>query len=59
MRSHFDRAAKHDGEMGFRKDSIIHVENTIHNGKIGLWFASIIDEDGNKLKSGTILSKDR
>jgi hypothetical protein len=55
----FDKLAEVEGELSFRKDDILYVENTVFNGEIGLWKACVVDVAGNKLRCGTVPSKVR
>ncbi|XP_060084116.1 disks large homolog 5-like [Ylistrum balloti] len=59
MRAHFDRPAENEGELSFYKDNVLMVENTMHGGVAGSWFGWLVDDDCNKIKSGTIPSKER
>lgn len=61
IRVHFDRTAENHGELSFQKNDILLVENTIHEGKLGQWFAWLVDDEGKKYpqKCGTIPSKER
>ncbi|XP_069123796.1 disks large homolog 5-like isoform X1 [Argopecten irradians] len=59
MRAHFDRPAENEGELSFYKDNVLMVENTMYGGVAGCWFGWLVDDDCNKIKSGTIPSKER
>ena len=59
IRAHFDHKSTTEGELSFRRDDIMLVENTISDGKPGNWFAWIVDDDGKKLNKGIIPSKDK
>jgi len=59
VRAMMDHAAEKDGELGFRKDDLLHIEDTMYNAQQGVWYAWIITDEGKKLKGGTVPSKDR
>ncbi|XP_071107685.1 LOW QUALITY PROTEIN: disks large homolog 5-like [Haliotis cracherodii] len=59
IRANFERAAESETELAFRRDDIMLVENTLHGGGMGLWFAWLVNDDGKKLKGGTIPSRMR
>ncbi len=59
MRAMFDRDQEQDGELSFRKDDILFVDNTMYQGKRGTWRAWLVDDEGSKLRCGTIPSKAR
>lgn len=60
VRVHFDHTAENHGELSFKKNDILLVESTIHDGKLGHWFAWLVDDEGRKTqKCGTIPSKER
>ena len=59
MRAMFDRDQEQDGELSFKKDDILYVDNTMFNGKRGTWRAWLVDDEGSKLRCGTIPSKSR
>ena len=59
MRAMFDRDQEQDGELSFKKDDILYVDNTMYNGKRGTWRAWLVDDEGSKLRCGTIPSKSR
>ncbi|XP_021371465.1 disks large homolog 5-like, partial [Mizuhopecten yessoensis] len=59
VRAHFDRPAENEGELSFYKDNVLMVENTMYRGVAGCWFGWLVDDDCNKIKSGTIPSKER
>jgi hypothetical protein len=57
IRANFTRSAEVDGELDFRKDNIMVVENTMHRGAFGLWLAWVVDDHGNKIRCGSIPSR--
>ncbi|XP_060579959.1 disks large homolog 5-like isoform X2 [Ruditapes philippinarum] len=61
VRAMIDHNAEKDkeGDLSFRKDDLLHIEDTMHKGQKGVWYAWIISDYGEKIKGGTIPSKDR
>ncbi|KAL4239354.1 Disks large 5 [Mactra antiquata] len=59
VRAMVDHSPEKEGELGFRKDDLLHIEDTMYKGQKGVWYAWIISEDGSKIKGGTVPSKDR
>ncbi|XP_053393187.1 disks large homolog 5-like isoform X2 [Mercenaria mercenaria] len=61
VRAMVDHNAEKDkeGDLSFRKDDLLHIEDTVYKGQKGVWYAWIISDDGQKIKGGTIPSKDR
>ncbi|KAL8565502.1 hypothetical protein ACOMHN_049478 [Nucella lapillus] len=59
VRTNFSRQAEKAEELQFSKDSILMVENTMHRGMLGLWLAWLVDEQGKKVRCGTIPSRFR
>lgn len=59
VRAMVDHTAEKDGELSFRKDDLLHIADTMYKGQKGVWYAWIITEDGQKVKEGTIPSKDK
>ena len=59
MRALCDHEAETDRELTFKKDDILFIDNTLFNGVPGVWRAWLVDDEGNKLRSGTIPSKSR
>ena len=57
IKCNFDRTAESEGELTFRRDDILLVENTLHQGSMGLWYAWLVDDEGKKIRGGTIPSK--
>lgn len=55
----FERHAENDGELSFKRDDVLYIENTVCNGVIGTWKSWLVDDEGNKLQCGTIPSKVR
>ncbi|KAH3871821.1 hypothetical protein DPMN_035036, partial [Dreissena polymorpha] len=59
VRAMIDHVADKDGELSFRRDDLLHIEDTMYGGQQGVWYAWIISDTGEKIKGGTIPSKDR
>lgn len=59
VRAMVDHTPEKEGELGFRKDDLLHIEDTMYKGQRGVWYAWIISEDGENIKGGTVPSKDR
>ncbi|XP_061197090.1 disks large homolog 5-like isoform X2 [Saccostrea echinata] len=60
VRAHFDHKPSGEGELSFRKDDIMLIENTLYDGKPDNWFAWLVDDDGHKLNyKGIIPSQDK
>lgn len=59
VRAMMDHSAEKDGDLSFRKDDLLHIEDTMYKGQKGVWYAWIISDDGQKVKGGTVPSKDR
>jgi len=63
IRALFDRiiesndAGSNTSKLGFRKDDILYVDNTMYNGVPGNWRAWLVDHNGYKQKVGIIPSK--
>lgn len=63
IRAQFDRiiesndGASNTSQLGFRKDDVLYVDNTMYNGVPGNWRAWVVDNYGNKKKVGIIPSK--
>ena len=47
-RAQFDRIPHGKGELGFKKGDILHVTETLYNGQLGVWNASIVHENDSK-----------
>lgn len=60
VRAHFDHKPTGDGELSFRRDDIMLIENTLYDGKPDNWYAWLVDDDGHKLNyKGIIPSQDK
>ena len=59
VRAMFDHIPEKEGELAFHKDDLLHVEDTMYNGQQGVWYAWLVNDEGKKMKGGTIPSKDR
>jgi len=59
VRALIDRTAEGDGELDLRKGDVLWVDSTLYQGRIGFWWAWLVDDDGNKVRGGIIPSKSR
>ena len=60
MRALMDRDAENDGELSFRKNDIVFVDDTLYGGGGGgMWRAWLLADDTTKVRCGTIPSKSR
>ncbi|XP_041362513.1 disks large homolog 5-like [Gigantopelta aegis] len=57
IKCNFDRTAENEGELTFRRDDVLLVENTLHQGSMGSWYAWLVDDEGKKSRGGTIPNK--
>ncbi|XP_065805741.1 disks large homolog 5-like isoform X1 [Labrus bergylta] len=57
IRALYERVAEVEQELGFNKDDILYVEDTLPNGNFGFWMAWQLDENAQKLGKGQIPSK--
>uniref|UniRef100_A0A8C3FYJ7 Discs large MAGUK scaffold protein 5 n=1 Tax=Cyclopterus lumpus TaxID=8103 RepID=A0A8C3FYJ7_CYCLU len=57
IRALYERVAEVEQELGFKKDDILYVEDTLPNGNFGYWMAWQLDENAQKLEKGQIPSK--
>ena len=58
VRALFEHAAENEGELSFKKNDILYVDDTVYQGQVGgLWRAWLVDNQGNKLRCGTVWSK--
>ncbi|WAQ95505.1 DLG5-like protein, partial [Mya arenaria] len=59
VRAMMEHTAEREGELSFRRDDLLYIEDTMYNGEQGVWYAWLINDEGQKIKGGTIPSKDR
>lgn len=59
VRTLYNRQATSNNELSFKRGDILFIENTVLNGRIGTWWAYLVNENGDKLKCGTIPSKSK
>ncbi|XP_034563042.1 disks large homolog 5-like isoform X1 [Notolabrus celidotus] len=57
IRALYERVAEVEQELGFNKDDILYVEDTLPNGNFGFWMAWQLDENAQNLGKGQIPSK--
>lgn len=56
IRVGFDRTEAGDGELTFKKDEVLYVDNTMCRGP-GQWRAWKLDEHGHRIQVGVIPSQ--
>ena len=59
LRALVDREATSEEELSFRKDAILYIDDTLYNGMLGVWRAWLLDDEGKKVRCGTMPSKAR
>ncbi|XP_075073186.1 disks large homolog 5 isoform X1 [Mixophyes fleayi] len=57
VRALYERQAEHPQELSFKKDDILFVDDTLHQGGFGTWMGWQLDENAQKLERGQIPSK--
>ena len=57
VRANFTRPAECEGDLDFHKDDILIVVNTLRHGSLGFWFAWLVDDQGRRMRCGSIPSK--
>lgn len=60
VRAQFDKMTSDNHEqmeLCFRRDDVLHIDNTMFNGVPGLWRAWLLDHEGRKIRCGVIPSK--
>ncbi|XP_046887625.1 disks large homolog 5-like isoform X5 [Hypomesus transpacificus] len=57
MRALYERVSEGEGELSFKKDDILYIEDTLPRGNFGYWMAWQLDESARKLERGQIPSK--
>ena len=58
-RSLFDRTSHSKDELSFKRGDILYVTDTLHQGKLGVWKAWLVNDNDEQQKTehGTIPSK--
>ena len=59
IRANFDRPSETEEELGFYRQDVMFVENSLYNNQLGSWYAWLVNDRGNKIKGGVIPSKIR
>ena len=59
VRAMTDRTGEREGELSFRRDDLLYIEDTMYNGEQGTWYAYLITDEGTKIRGGTVPSKDK
>ncbi|XP_058882360.1 disks large homolog 5-like isoform X1 [Acipenser ruthenus] len=57
IRALYDRVAEVEQDLGFKKDDILYVDDTLPKGNFGFWMAWQLDENAQKLERGQVPSK--
>lgn len=56
-RALYDRVGEADGDLSFKKDDILFVDESLPKGSFGTWMAWQLDENAQKIQRGQIPSK--
>ncbi|XP_076016418.1 disks large homolog 5-like isoform X2 [Genypterus blacodes] len=57
IRALYDRAGEAEGDLSFKKDDILFVDESLPKGCFGTWMAWQLDENAQKIQRGQIPSK--
>uniref|UniRef100_A0A3B3XTS1 Discs, large homolog 5a (Drosophila) n=1 Tax=Poecilia mexicana TaxID=48701 RepID=A0A3B3XTS1_9TELE len=57
IRSLYDRVGEAEGDLSFKKDDILYVDESLPKGSFGTWMAWQLDENAQKIQRGQIPSK--
>uniref|UniRef100_A0A8C6UR41 Discs, large homolog 5a (Drosophila) n=1 Tax=Neogobius melanostomus TaxID=47308 RepID=A0A8C6UR41_9GOBI len=57
IRALYERVAEAEGELSFKKDDILFVDESLPKGSFGTWMAWQLDENAQKIQRGQIPSK--
>ncbi|XP_024916685.1 disks large homolog 5a isoform X2 [Cynoglossus semilaevis] len=57
IRALYERVGEADGDLTFKKDDILFVDESLPNGSFGVWMAWQLDENAQKIQRGQIPSK--
>ncbi|XP_058507303.1 disks large homolog 5a isoform X3 [Solea solea] len=57
IRALYDRVADAEGDLTFKKDDILYVDESLPKGTFGTWMAWQLDENAQKIQRGQIPSK--
>ncbi|CAF98636.1 unnamed protein product, partial [Tetraodon nigroviridis] len=57
IRALYERVGEADGDLSFKKDDILFVDESLPKGSFGTWMAWQLDENAQKIQRGQIPSK--
>ncbi|XP_056904055.1 disks large homolog 5a isoform X3 [Takifugu flavidus] len=57
IRALYDRVGEAEGDLSFKKDDILFVDESLPKGSFGTWMAWQLDENAQKIQRGQIPSK--
>uniref|UniRef100_A0AAQ4S5B7 Discs, large homolog 5a (Drosophila) n=1 Tax=Gasterosteus aculeatus aculeatus TaxID=481459 RepID=A0AAQ4S5B7_GASAC len=57
IRALYDRAGEAEGDLSFKKDDILYVDESLPKGSFGTWIAWQLDENAQQIQRGQIPSK--
>uniref|UniRef100_A0A672HEX4 Discs, large homolog 5a (Drosophila) n=1 Tax=Salarias fasciatus TaxID=181472 RepID=A0A672HEX4_SALFA len=57
IRALYDRVGEADGDLSFKKDDILYVDESLPKGSFGTWMAWQLDENAQQIQRGQIPSK--
>uniref|UniRef100_A0A3P9K9X3 Disks large homolog 5 n=1 Tax=Oryzias latipes TaxID=8090 RepID=A0A3P9K9X3_ORYLA len=57
VRALYDRFGEAEGDLNFKKDDILYVDESLPKGSFGTWMAWQLDENAQKIQRGQIPSK--
>ncbi|XP_072293483.1 disks large homolog 5a isoform X2 [Eucyclogobius newberryi] len=57
IRALYERAGEAEGDLSFKKDDILFVDESLPKGSFGTWMAWQLDENAQKIQRGQIPSK--
>lgn len=56
-RALYDRMGEAEGDLSFKKDDILYVDESLPKGSFGTWMAWQLDENAQQIQRGQIPSK--
>ncbi|XP_029031341.1 disks large homolog 5 isoform X3 [Betta splendens] len=57
IRALYDRVGEAEGDLSFKKDDIMYVDESLPKGSFGMWMAWQLDENAQQIQRGQIPSK--
>lgn len=57
IRALYDRVGEAEGDLSFKKDDILYVDESLPKGSFGTWMAWQLDENAQQIQRGQIPSK--